>query len=255
VRRACVGGLGALAASLGDARESTGTLLAESLRTDLSYSVQAAACEALAKIGGETALVALRAATDYPSPDDRVGGAALRGRLALEDGMAVDEVFTMARGQAGPKRRALGLQSLGGLSEKLLAARRIEAVELLKDAAEKTSGDLQRAAVASLGDLRVIEAEELLKRLAQTEDGPRFLRFVARNALQNIEEAKKKAAETLAAASAPPPPTVEELSRSIADLRKQLEQLGQRLQELEKARAAAPPAAAVTAAPAAAGGG
>jgi len=256
VRRAAVVGLGRLAANLGDARDAVSGLLAEALRTDLSYAVQAGACEALGRIGGDAALVALRAATDYPSPDDRVGGAALRGRLALEDRMAVDEVFAMARGQGDAKRRALGLQSLGGLPEQLLASRRGEAVQLLMDAARNGSGDPLRAAVSSLGDLRAVEAEELLKKLAERQDGPRFLRFVVRGALQKIEEARKQAAEALTAA-AKPPPTVDDLSRTVAELLQRIEELQKRVHELERRPAAAPaaPPPAVTSAPAAAVGG
>ncbi len=242
VRRACAAGLGAIAKELGDARDATAAVVADALRDDLSYGVQSAACDALAKIGGDAALVALRAATDAPSPNDRIGAAALRGRLALEDGMAVDEVFAIAHGTGDAKRRALGLQSLGGLTDKMLASRREEAVQLLMDAAQKSGGDLQRAAISSLGDLKVVEAEEMLKKLGEQQDGPRFLRFVVRNALQKIEEAKKKAAEALAAAPAPPaaPATIDDLNRTVAELRKQLEELTKRLAELEKARPAAP---------------
>jgi aminopeptidase N len=255
VRRSAIAALGALSKELGDARDATAALLADALHADLSYSAQQSACDALSKIGGDAALVALRAATDCPSPGDRVGAAALRGRLALEDAMAVDEVFAMARGQGDGKRRSLGLQSLGGLSEKMLATRRDEAVALLMDAAQKGGGDLQRAAVGGLGDLRVVEAEEMLKKFADAQDGPRFLRFVARNSLQKIDEAKKKAADALAAAAAPPKPapTVEELARVVDDLKKQLELLQKKLDERTSPIAPSAPAAAPR--PAATGAG
>jgi hypothetical protein len=248
-----VSGLAQIGKDVGDARDSTARLLADVLRNDLSYGVQGAACDALSKIGGDDALVALRAATDYASPNDRVGAAALRGRLALEDKMAVDEVFAMARGQADAKRKALGLQSLGGLSDSMLSTRREEAVSLLMDAAQNGGGDAQRAAISSLGDLKVVEAEDFLKKLSEKQDGPRFLRFTVRNALQRIDEAKKKAAEALAATPPKPEPTVADLNKTIGDLQKQLEALTQRLQELEKRPVAAPtaPGPAPTTTPAA----
>ncbi len=223
VRRACAAALGQVAKELGDTREATSALLASALVSDFSYSMQSAACEALAKVGGDAALVALRAATDYPSPNDRVGASALRARLALEDGMAVDEVFAMARGTNGDARKSLGLQSLGALSPKLLEKRRDEAVQLLMDAAAKNGTDGQRSAIGAIADLKVIEAEPLLRKLAEVQDGPRFLRFVVGNALRQIEEAKKAAATPVTVA--PPPPTIEELAKTIAELKQQLEAL------------------------------
>jgi HEAT repeat protein len=240
VRRACVAGLGRVAADLGDAKESTTQVVAEALRTDLSYNVQQAACETLGKLGGDAALITLRAATDFPSPNERVAGAALRARLAMADGMAVDEVFKLAGRSADPRRRALGLASLGGLNEAQMGGRRDEAIALLLDAAQNGNGDLIRAAVQSLGELKAVEAEEPLKKLAERQDGPRFLPFVARNALRQIDEAKKKAADVAAAPPPKPAPTAEELARTVADLQKQIEAMKAQLETLKKPAPTAP---------------
>ncbi|MBL8843542.1 MAG: hypothetical protein JNL90_18625 [Planctomycetes bacterium] len=231
VRRACVAALGTLAGQLGDAREPVGAQVAEALRSDLSYQVQAAACDALAKIGGDAALVALRAATDFDSPGDRVGSAALRARLATGDAMAVDEVFAFARAAPDAPRRSLGVQSLGAIPATLLGARRDEAIALLLPLAEN-GGDAQRAAIGSLGELKALEAEPLLRKLAEKTDGPRFLRFAVAGALRQIEEAKAAAAPAAAAATpAAGSPTVEELARTIAELQKQVQELRQRFEQ------------------------
>src|SRR5262249_42757020 len=139
VRRACVAALGKIVKDLGDTKESVVQIVADALRSDLSYNVQQAACETLGKLGGDpvpgpaadAAVVALRAATDFPSPNDRVGSAALRARLALQDGMAVDEVFKMVERGGDARRRSLGLASIGGLSDAQLGGRRDEAIALL----------------------------------------------------------------------------------------------------------------------------
>lgn len=240
VRRACVAGLGRIVADLGDAKEATAQSVAEALRTDLSYNVQQAACETLGKLGGDATLIALRAATDFPSPNERVAGTALRARLALGDGMAIDESFRLAGRGGDARRRTLGLAALGGLSEAQLGARRDEAIALLLDAARNGGSDAARAAVQSLGELKAVEAEEPLKKLAERQDGPRFLPFAARNALQRIDEAKKKAAEVAAAPPPKPPPTNEELAKTVTELQKQIEQLKAQLESLKRAAPAVP---------------
>ncbi len=234
VRRAAISGLGTLAAELGEGREAVGARVAETLRSDLSYQVQSSACDALSKIGGDSALVALRAATDFASPNDRVGGAALRARLALADAMAVDEVFAFARSAPDAPRRTLGVQSLGAIPASLLGSRRDEAIALLLPLAEN-GGEAQRAAIGSLGDLKALEAEPLLRKLAEKSDGPRFLRFAVGNALRQIEEAKAAAVAASAPAGAPATgragaPTVEELARTIEALQKELQELRQRVE-------------------------
>jgi aminopeptidase N len=253
VRRACISALGQIAKELGDAKPAVAALVADALRNDKSYSVQGAACETLAKVGGDDALVALRAATDYASPNDRVGAAALRARLALDDKMAVDEVFAMARGQGDSKRRGLGLQAFGGMNDQLLAGHRDEAIQLLMDAAQKGGNDVMRAAISSLGELKAVEAEEFLKKLATKEDGPRFLRFVVGNALRQIGEAKKatESATTAAVAAAKPPPTNDELAKTIDELKKQIDALQKKLNESAPPAAGSAPASTPTPAPAA----
>jgi aminopeptidase N len=234
VRRACVAGLAALEKEMGDARDAVAGALTEALRSDLSYQVQAAACEALTKLGGDAALFALRAATDYPSPSDRVGTAALRARLGLEDAMAVDEVFALARAAPGAPRRGLGLQSLGAIPAELLGQRRDEAIALLMDAV-KVGGDGQRAAVGALGELKALEAEAMLKELSAKSDASRGLRFVLGGALRQIEAARQAAsapAGVFAGASAGAPaeaPTTEQLAETIRRIETQLAELKARL--------------------------
>lgn len=227
VRRACIAGLGTLAAELGDAREGASAAVAQALQNDLSYSVQSAACETLAKVGGEAALVALRAATDFASPNDRVGGAALRARLAQKDAMAVDEIFALARAAPGAPRRTLGLQSLGAIPADLLGHRRDEAITLLLPVAA-ASGDGQRAAIGALGELQALEAEAPLRQLAERKDAPRGVQFALAGALRRIEEARQAAA---APAVAPPaaPPTMEQLAATIERLERQLAELKAKL--------------------------
>jgi len=239
VRRAAVAGVAALEKELGEKRASLAAAIASALHDDLSYSVQSSACDALAKLGGDEALVALRAATDFASPDDRVGSAALRARLTLKDAMAVDEVFTMARSAPGTPRRSLGLRSLGSIPADLLGHRRDEAIALLLPLAEN-GGDAQRAAIGGLGDLKALEAEPLLRKLAEKTDGPRGLRFTVAGALRQIEEAKKLAAAP--AAPPPAPPTVEQLAQTIADLQKQVAELKAKLEAQQKATSPAPAA-------------
>ncbi|MSR45739.1 MAG: hypothetical protein EXS13_01505 [Planctomycetes bacterium] len=249
VRRACVAGLATLEKEITGGREALAAAVAETLHTDLSYSVQSAACDALAKLGGDAALVAVRAATDFASPNDRVGSAALRARLALKDQMAVDEVFAFARAAPGAPRRTLGIQSLGAIPAELLGHRRDEAIALLLPLAEGDS-DAKRGAIASLGELKAMEAEPLLRKLAEKTDGPRGLRFTVAGALRQIDEAKKAAAATAAKAEAVPAatPTVEQLAQTIAQLQQQLAELKAKLD----AQGAAPAAKPTTGAPAAA---
>jgi len=243
VRRACVAALGRVVKELGDSKEAVTQAVADALRTDLSYNVQQAACDTLGKLGGDAAVVALRAATDFPSPNDRVGSSAIRARLALQDGMAVDEVFKMVGRGGDPKRRALGLASIGGLSDAQLGERRDEAIALLIDAAQREDAGA-RSAIQALGELKAVEAEETLKKLAERQNGPRFVAFAARNSLRQIDEAKKKAAADLAAATTPvkPAPTPEELARTVGELQKQIDALRTELDGMKKAAPAAPKA-------------
>jgi aminopeptidase N len=257
VRRASVAALGRIAKELGDAKDGVAQALAEVLRNDLSYGVQQAACDALAKIGAEagkgtvadTAVVALRAATDFPSPNDRVGSAALRARLALNDGMAVDEVFKMVAPGGDPKRRSLGLASIGGLSDAQLGGRRDEAIALLIDAAQR-EGDGSRSAIGALGELKAVEAEETLKKIAERQNGSRGLTFAARNSLRQIDEAKKMAADLATAGPPKPAPTPEELAKTVGELQKQIDALRTELDGMKRAAPAAAPKATPTAPPA-----
>jgi aminopeptidase N len=248
VRRHCARALGKGPDDPGETREATIAALVETLRADRSYEVQAASIEALSALAGEAALGALREAMQYSSPGDRIATAALEGRLQLGDESALAEVIDWAVRSDGAARRASGLRLLGAAGDLLEGEGRERVVDELIGAAREGKGEVQRAAISSLGRLRVIEARELLTGLLESEGRGRSawrLRMTAQRALQKIEPEDSRAAEEARGSEAEAPgersegpsdAIVERIVERIGELEAELETLRAQLEEESKAQ-------------------
>ena len=239
VRQDCVRSLAATKDVHGPLRNEVVAGLTATVRTDLSYSTQIAAIDALAALGDESVLAVLREACAFESPDDRVATAALRGRVQLGDDGVFYEILALAQHSDTAAQRGRGLELLGSTGPLLEGGRRATVVAVLMAAAAAGPDGQRRTAITGLGSLRAEEARELLTAIA-AEDAGRGRWWstagAARRALAMIDPPATPPAVAVEAAAATEGGELDEVEQTLRKLEAEVEALRAKVKERRRAR-------------------